>query len=129
MKRIFTLLLNLSLLTGLQAQMDNNKLFRNTHDDNDDSDTAVIYLDKNIDSADIVYWIGSGERHVILAVNWADTCLAWGLRFDEESLTARQLMDAVAAADWRFSYTAGGFVNGHHAKDSHSLTHNPAVAA
>ncbi len=80
-------------------------------DDNDDSDTAVVFLDKNIDSADIVYWIGNGERHVILAVNWADTCLAWGLRFEEESITARQLMDAVAAADWRFSYTAGGFVN------------------
>ncbi len=71
-------------------------------------------LDATIDSADIVYWIGNGNRHAILAVNWADTCLAWGLRFDDDSITARQLMDAVAAADWRFSYTAAGFVNDIH---------------
>ena len=43
---------------------------------------------------------------MILAVNWADTALAWGYRFSDSSITVDSVMNDIAAADPRFSYTA-----------------------
>ena len=62
--------------------------------------------DATIDPADIRYWIGEGENEVVFIVNWAepDTALAWGYRFSEPSVTVEQMMDDIAAADYRFSY-------------------------
>ena len=64
--------------------------------------------DATIDPADIRYWIGEGENQVVFIVNWnePDTALAWGYRFAAESVTIKDVMDGIAAADYRFSYDA-----------------------
>ncbi|MBR3528767.1 MAG: T9SS type A sorting domain-containing protein, partial [Bacteroidales bacterium] len=42
----------------------------------------------------------------------ADTALAWGYRFNGESVSVATMMDDIAAADFRFSYsTNGGFIS------------------
>lgn len=63
--------------------------------------------DATIDPADIRFWIGEGQNEVIFIVNWAepDTALAWGYRFNEPLVTVETVMDDIAAADSRFSYT------------------------
>ena len=64
--------------------------------------------DATIDPADIRYWIGEGENQVVFIVNWAepDTALAWGYRFADETVTIKDVMDGIAAVDYRFSYDA-----------------------
>lgn len=61
-----------------------------------------------IDANDIVYWVGSGENQMVMAVNWADTALAWGCRFSTATITVADVMDSIANADARFSYTMNG---------------------
>lgn len=63
--------------------------------------------DATIAPADIKFWIGDGENEVVFIVNWAepDTALAWGYRFNEPLVTVETVMDDIAAADSRFSYT------------------------
>lgn len=61
-----------------------------------------------IDPADIVYWIGEGENEAIFAVNFADpedVCFAWGYRFATESVTIKEMMQAIADVDLRFAFT------------------------
>lgn len=67
--------------------------------------------DATIAPADIRYWIGQGENEVIFIANWnnPDTALAWGYRFNEETLIVKEVMDGIAATDPRFSYQAGGW--------------------
>ena len=69
--------------------------------------------DATIDPADIKFWIGEGESEVVFIVNWAepDTALAWGYRFVGENVVLKTIMDDVAAADYRFSYEGGAFIN------------------
>ena len=71
--------------------------------------------DATIDPADIRYWIGEGENEVVFIVNWAepDTALAWGYRFAGESVTIKNVMDGIAAVDYRFSYDSpnGSWLN------------------
>lgn len=74
-----------------------------------EKEVAPVYplaVEARIDASEILYWIGEGEHEVIFAVNWnqPDTCLAWGFRFNEESLTVEEVMDAIAKADNRFAY-------------------------
>ena len=67
--------------------------------------------DATIDPSEIKYWIGEGQNEVVFIVNWAepaDTALAWGYRFNEETVTVKQIMDDIAAADYRFDYIANG---------------------
>ena len=75
--------------------------------------------DATIDPADIKFWIGEGESEVVFIVNWAepDTALAWGYRFDGENVVMKTIMDDIAAADYRFSYEASGFINDLHFND------------
>ena len=71
--------------------------------------------DATIDLADIRYWIGEGENEVVFIVNWAepDTALAWGYRFADETVTIKDVMDGIAAVDYRFSYDSpnGSWLN------------------
>ena len=71
--------------------------------------------DATIDPANIRYWIGEGENEVVFIVNWAepDTALAWGYRFATETVTIKDVMDAIAAVDYRFSYDSpnGSWLN------------------
>ena len=52
--------------------------------------------------------MGEGPNQVVMAVNWADTALAWGYRFDGTA-TVQNMMDDIAAADPRFSYLPGSY--------------------
>ena len=63
-------------------------------------------LEATIDFSEILYWVGEGQNEIIFAVNWNEPnrCLAWGYRFDGESVIVKEVMDAIAAADNRFSY-------------------------
>ncbi len=81
--------------------------------------TATAATDPNADStptnatiafSDILYWVGTGSNEAVLAVNWADTALAWGYRWTD-SATVADMMDAIAAADPRFSYSGTGWLN------------------
>lgn len=71
--------------------------------------------DATIDPANIRYWIGEGENEVVFIVNWnePDTALAWGYRFATETVTIKDVMDAIAAVDYRFSYDSpnGSWLN------------------
>lgn len=70
--------------------------------------------DASIDPSQIKYWIGEGDNEVVFIVNWAepDTALAWGYRFSTLDVTIKEVMDDIAAADYRFSYDASGsFIN------------------
>ena len=58
-----------------------------------------------IDANNIVYWVGEGTNQVVMAINWADTALAWGFRFAAATVSEQDVMDGIAAADPRFSYT------------------------
>ncbi len=62
--------------------------------------------DATIAVSDILYWVGTGSNEVVLAVNWADTALAWGYRFATESVSVEAAMNDIAAADPRFSFVA-----------------------
>lgn len=65
--------------------------------------------DASIDATDILYWVGEGNNQVVLAVNWADTALAWGYRFSGESTSVSTMMADIANADPRFSYVTGSW--------------------
>ncbi len=73
--------------------------------------TPVSPINATIDNSDIEYWIGEGENKVAFVVNWADTALAWGYRFANDSVTLATMMDDIAAADSRFSYSGEGMVS------------------
>lgn len=70
-------------------------------------DVKGLPEDAAIDSASMVYWIGTGPNHAILAVNWCDTSLAfaWGYRFNTDSILVSQMMDDIQQNDSRFSFT------------------------
>ena len=75
--------------------------------------------DATIDPADIKFWIGEGQHEVVFISNWAepDTALAWGYRFNAETVTIKTIMDDISAADYRFSYEstdAGWLVDMHY---------------
>lgn len=75
------------------------------------ADTIPGVQDATIAASDILYWVGEGQNQAIMAVNWnsPDTCLAWGFRFDGETVTLKQMMDAIDSADSRFSYIPGSW--------------------
>ena len=73
------------------------------------SDPAPV--EATIAFSDIVYWVGTGSNEAVLAVNWADTALAWGYRWTGTA-TVEDMLNGIAAADPRFSYTGGsGMLN------------------
>lgn len=63
--------------------------------------------DAEIAASEIVYWVGEGSNQVVLAVNWADTALAWGYKFSTDSVSVQQVMDDIMEADSRFSWVTG----------------------
>ena len=86
-----------------------------------EKEVAAVYPladEATIDPADVVYWIGEGENEAVFAVNFADpsdVCYAWGYRFATESVTVKEMMQAIAAVDLRFAFsdepsTWGGYM-------------------
>jgi hypothetical protein len=57
----------------------------------------------------VTYWVGTGNNQVVMAVNWADTALAWGVNFSTDSITSQAALDTIAANDPRFSWTTGSY--------------------
>ena len=73
-------------------------------------DTIVPPVEATIAFSDILYWVGEGSNEAVMAVNWADTALAWGYRWNGTATVADMMAD-IAAADPRFSYAAAGMIN------------------
>ena len=75
-----------------------------------EKEVAPVYAlgeEATIDPSDILYWIGEGENEAIFAVNFADpedVCYAWGFRFSGESVTIKEMMEAMAEVDHRFAF-------------------------
>jgi hypothetical protein len=69
--------------------------------------------DASIDPSQIKYWIGEGQNEVVFIVNWnePDTALAWGYRFDAESVTVKDMMLEIQATDYRFGFVGESFVS------------------
>ena len=61
-----------------------------------------------IAASDILYWIGEGQNQVVMAVNWPDTALAWGYRFDGTK-TVGDMMNDIVATDPRLSIVPGAY--------------------
>ena len=57
----------------------------------------------------VTYWVGTGNNQVVMAVNWADTALAWGVNFSTDSITSQAALDIIAANDPRFSWDTGSY--------------------
>ncbi|MBO7628415.1 MAG: T9SS type A sorting domain-containing protein [Bacteroidales bacterium] len=74
----------------------------------DPNDSAPV--EATIAFSDILFWVGEGTNEAVMAVNWADTALAWGYRWDGTA-TVGDMMDHIAAADPRFSYTASYYLD------------------
>lgn len=76
-----------------------------------EKEVAPVYAlgeEAKIDPSEILYWIGEGENEVVFAVNFAepeDVCYAWGYRFAGESVTVKEMMQAIAEVDLRFAFT------------------------
>ena len=66
--------------------------------------SAPTPTDATIGAEDIRYWVGDGENEVVFVVNWPDSALAWGYRFNGDA-TVQDAMNDIAAADSRFAYT------------------------
>ena len=67
-------------------------------------------IEATIAFSDILFWVGEGSNEAVMAVNWADTALAWGYRWNGTA-TVAEMMDHIAAADPRFSYTGSGLIS------------------
>ena len=78
---------------------------------------ALTPEEATIDFADILFWVGEGTNEAVLAVNWADTALAWGYRWNGDA-TVSDMMAHIAAADPRFSYTGSGYLDDIHYLDT-----------
>lgn len=69
---------------------------------------APVVPEATIAASDIIYWVGTGNNQVVVAVNWADTALAWGVNFSTDSISSQAALDSIAAADPRFNYILDG---------------------
>lgn len=65
-------------------------------------------VEATIAASDIVYWVGTGSNEAVVAVNWADTAFAWGVRFNG-SITVQNAMDSIANYDPRFNWTTNDY--------------------
>lgn len=70
--------------------------------------TTTDPVEATIAASDILFWVGEGSNEAVMAVNWADTALAWGYRWNGTA-TVSEMMDHIAAADPRFSYELGAW--------------------
>ena len=65
------------------------------------------YQDATISTSRVKYWIGTGNNTAILMVNWCnpDTALAWGYRFDGDSVLVSTMLTDIITADSRLGFT------------------------
>lgn len=77
-------------------------------DPNATPDTLTTPDTNSIAASEILNWVGTGSNQCVIAVNWADSCLAWGVRFND-SITLQAAMDSIVCADYRFRYIPGSW--------------------
>ena len=72
-----------------------------------DSVEVKFAVDHNntIAKSDIQYWVGTGSKEAIFAVNWCnpDSSLAWGYRFSSDTITVEKMLRDIDSADYRLS--------------------------
>ena len=72
-----------------------------------DSVVVKFAVDHNntIAKSDIQYWVGTGSKEAIFAVNWCnpDSSLAWGYRFSSDSVTVEKMLRDIDSADYRLT--------------------------
>ena len=72
-----------------------------------DSVSVKFAVDHNntIAKSDIQYWVGTGNKEAIFAVNWCnpDSSLAWGYRFSSDTITVEKMLRDIDSADYRLS--------------------------
>ncbi|MCR4659524.1 MAG: T9SS type A sorting domain-containing protein [Bacteroidales bacterium] len=73
-----------------------------------DLPASMVPAEATIAADDILYWVGTGSKKAVIAINWADTALAWGFKFDGTA-TVQDALDSMAAADNRFSVVYGSY--------------------
>ena len=59
----------------------------------------------------VTHWVGTGNNQVVMAINWADTALAWGVNFSTDSITSQAALDTIVANDPRLTIDANGYMN------------------
>lgn len=60
--------------------------------------------DAAIEPEDVLFWVGHGDNQVVMAINWADSALAWGYRFSTDSVLVGDMVNDIATVDPRFSF-------------------------
>ena len=72
-----------------------------------DSVWVKFAVDHNntIAKSDIQYWVGTGSKEAIFAVNWCnpDSSLAWGYRFSSDTITVEKMLRDIDSADYRLT--------------------------
>ena len=72
-----------------------------------DSVVVKFAVDHNntIAKSDIQYWVGTGSKEAIFAVNWCnpDSSLAWGYRFSSDTITVEKMLRDIDSADYRLT--------------------------
>ena len=72
-----------------------------------DSVWVKFAVDHNntIAKSNIQYWVGTGSKEAIFAVNWCspDSSLAWGYRFSSDTITVEKMLRDIDSADHRLS--------------------------
>ena len=96
-----------------------------------DSVWVKFAVDHNntIAKSDIQYWVGTGSKEAIFAVNWCkpDSSLAWGYRFSTDSVTVEKMLRDIDAADSRLQCTiSGGFMSSIVYTEGATTLKNPA---
>ena len=73
------------------------------------NDSVVVKFavahNNTIAKSDIQYWVGTGSKEAIFAVNWCnpDSSLAWGYRFSSDTITVEKMLRDIDSADYRLS--------------------------
>lgn len=77
-------------------------------------------------TSDIIQWIGKGENASLFVVDFQDgttpSSFAWGVRYDSDSLTGQQIVDAVLAADTNLKGSFDGFITDVFYKEHEGVT-------
>lgn len=65
------------------------------------------YQDVTIAPNRVKYWVGTGSNSAVFIVNWCDpdTALAWGYRFDGDSVLVSTMLTDIVAADARLGFS------------------------
>ena len=72
-----------------------------------DPSTPEEFVDATIDADELLYWIGEGCHEATMIVDWCNdgVALAWGYRFNTDSVTVATMLQTIADADENFGFS------------------------